>query len=117
MAAGFLTHLAEGVIEVRSAGSAPTEHLNPAAVQAMREVGIDITAQTPKILTPDAVQSSDLVITMGCGDTCPVFPGISYRDWDLPDPAGKGVDAVRPIRDEIRARVEALIAELLPAHA
>ncbi|MFI2231718.1 arsenate reductase ArsC [Nocardia testacea] len=117
MAAGFLTHLADGAIEVRSAGSAPAEHLNPAAVQAMREVGIDITAQDPRILTPDAVQSSNVVITMGCGDTCPVFPGISYRDWDLPDPAGKGVDAVRPIRDEIRSRVEALIAELLPAHA
>jgi arsenate reductase len=117
MAAGFLTHLADGAIEVRSAGSAPAEHLNPAAIEAMAEVGIDITAQAPKILTADAVQSSDVVITMGCGDTCPVFPGISYRDWDLEDPAGKGVVAVRPIRDEIRARVEALIAELLPAHA
>ncbi|TLF77746.1 arsenate reductase ArsC [Nocardia cyriacigeorgica] len=117
MAAGFLTHLADGAIEVRSAGSAPAEHLNPAAVQAMAEVGIDITAQAPKILTPAAVQSSDVVITMGCGDTCPVFPGISYRDWDLEDPAGKGVEAVRPIRDAIRARVEALIADLLPAHA
>jgi len=117
MAAGFLTHLAGGAIEVRSAGSAPADHLNPAAVEAMREIGIDITAQAPKILTPDAVQSSDVVITMGCGDTCPVFPGISYRDWDLEDPAGKGVEAVRPIRDEIRARVEALIAELLHAHA
>ncbi|WP_280471245.1 arsenate reductase ArsC [Nocardia cyriacigeorgica] len=117
MAAGFLAHLADGAIEVRSAGSAPADHLNPAAVEAMREIGIDITSQAPKILTPDAVQSSDVVITMGCGDACPVFPGISYRDWDLEDPAGKGVEAVRPIRDEIRARVEALIAELLPAHA
>ncbi|WP_369024115.1 arsenate reductase ArsC [Nocardia cyriacigeorgica] len=117
MAAGFLTHLANGAIEVRSAGSAPAEHLNPAAVEAMREIGIDITSQAPKILTPDAVQSSDVVITMGCGDACPVFPGISYRDWDLEDPAGKGVEAVRPIRDEIRARIEALIAELLPTHA
>ncbi|MBF6161667.1 arsenate reductase ArsC [Nocardia cyriacigeorgica] len=117
MAAGFLTHLADGAIEVRSAGSAPAEHLNPAAVEAMREIGIDITSQAPKILTPDAVQSSDVVITMGCGDACPVFPGISYRDWDLEDPAGKGVEAVRPIRDEIRARIEALIAELLPTHA
>ncbi|MFI9534386.1 arsenate reductase ArsC [Nocardia fusca] len=117
MAAGFLAHLAGGAIEVRSAGSAPAEHLNPAAVQAMAEVGIDITDQAPKILTPDAVESSAVVITMGCGDTCPVFPGISYRDWDLPDPAGKGVEAVRPIRDEIRSRVDALIAELLPAHA
>jgi arsenate reductase len=116
MAAGFLTHLAAGAIEVRSAGSAPAEHLNPAAIEAMAEVGIDITAQAPKILTSDAVQSSDVVITMGCGDTCPVLPGISYRDWDLEDPAGKGAEAIRPIRDEIRARVEALIAELLPAH-
>lgn len=117
MAAGFLTHLSSGAIEVRSAGSAPAEQLNPAAVEAMAEIGIDITAQAPKILTRDAVESSTVVITMGCGDTCPVFPGISYRDWDLEDPAGKGVEAVRPIRDEIRVRVEALIAELLPTHA
>ncbi|WP_280437601.1 arsenate reductase ArsC [Nocardia carnea] len=117
MAAGFLAHLAGDAIEVRSAGSAPADTLNPAAVVAMAEVGIDLTGRAPKILTPDAVQSSDVVITMGCGDTCPVFPGVSYRDWDLEDPAGKGVEAVRPIRDEIRARVEALIAELLPAHA
>ncbi|WP_063062073.1 arsenate reductase ArsC [Nocardia sienata] len=117
MAAGFLHHLADGAIEIRSAGSDPAERLNPAAVEAMAELGIDITAQTLKILTPDAVESSTVVITMGCGDTCPVFPGISYRDWDLEDPAGKGVDAVRPIRDEIRARVRALIAELLPATA
>ncbi|WP_280425539.1 arsenate reductase ArsC [Nocardia carnea] len=117
MAAGFLAHLAGDAIEVRSAGSAPADTLNPAAVVAMAEVGIDLTRRAPKILTPDAVQSSDVVITMGCGDTCPVFPGVSYRDWDLEDPAGKGVEAVRPIRDEIRARVEALIAELLPAHA
>ncbi|MEV0107761.1 arsenate reductase ArsC [Nocardia sp. NPDC050799] len=115
MAAAFLAHLAGGTVEVRSAGSAPAEHLNPAVVQAMAEVGIDITGQAPKILTPDAVQSSDVVITMGCGDTCPVFPGISYRDWDLPDPAGHGIEAVRPIRDEIRARVQALITELVPA--
>lgn len=114
MAAGFLSHLAGDAIEVRSAGSAPAESINPAAVEAMAEVGIDIAAEAPKVLTFDAVESSDVVITMGCGDTCPVFPGISYRDWDLPDPAGKGVEAVRPIRDEIRSRVEALIAELLP---
>ncbi|MFI5715049.1 arsenate reductase ArsC [Nocardia sp. NPDC051750] len=114
MAAGFLAHLATGAIEVRSAGSAPAETLNPAAVAAMAEVGIDIAGQTPKVLTPDAVESSTVVITMGCGDSCPVFPGISYRDWDLPDPAGKGIEAVRPIRDEIRSRVEALIAELAP---
>ncbi|WP_280458568.1 arsenate reductase ArsC [Nocardia carnea] len=113
MAAGFLTHLAGDAIEVRSAGSAPAGGLNPTAVAAMAEVGIDIAGRSPKILTADAVQSSDVVITMGCGDTCPVFPGISYRDWDLPDPAGKGIEDVRPIRDEIRARVEALVAELL----
>ena len=112
MAAGFLTHLAGDTIEVRSAGSAPAASINPAAVEAMAEVGIDISNQSPKILTPDAVETSDVVITMGCGDTCPVFPGVRYRDWELPDPAGKGVDAVRPIRDEIKARVQALIAEL-----
>jgi arsenate reductase len=117
MAAGFLTHLAGGAIEVRSAGSAPAATINPAAVEAMAEIGIDISDQSPKILTPGAVESSDVVITMGCGDTCPVFPGVSYRDWALPDPAGKGIEAVRPIRDEIKARVEALIAELLPADA
>lgn len=112
MAAGFLAHLAAGAIEVRSAGSAPADQINPVAVEAMAEVGIDITAETPKILTPDAVQASDVVITMGCGDTCPVFPGISYRDWVLPDPAGQNLDAVRPIRDEIRTRIQALITEL-----
>ncbi|QDQ95354.1 arsenate reductase ArsC [Rhodococcus sp. WB9] len=117
MAAGFLSHLAGDRIEVRSAGSAPAATINSAAVEAMAEIGIDISAQSPKILTPDAVQTSDVVITMGCGDACPVFPGVSYRDWALEDPAGKGVDAVRPIRDEIRSRVEALIAELVPATA
>lgn len=117
MAAGFLTHLAGDAIDVRSAGSAPADSVNPAAVEAMAELGIDISEQTPKILTFDAVQDSDVVITMGCGDTCPVFPGKSYRDWVLEDPAGKGVDSVRPIRDEIKSRVEALIAELLPANA
>ena len=117
MAAGFLTHLAGAAIEVRSAGSAPAATINPAAVEAMAEIGIDISDQSPKILTPDAVESSDVVITMGCGDACPVFPGVSYRDWALPDPAGKGIEAVRPIRDEIKVRVETLIAELLPADA
>jgi arsenate reductase len=112
MAAGFLTALAGDRIEVRSAGSAPADQVNSAAVAAMAEVGIDISTQSPKILTVDAVQASDVVITMGCGDTCPVFPGKSYRDWVLEDPAGQGVDAVRPIRDEIKAKVEALIAEL-----
>ncbi|MGQ4596426.1 arsenate reductase/protein-tyrosine-phosphatase family protein [Nocardia sp. R6R-6] len=115
MAAGFLSHLAGAAIEVRSAGSAPAESLNPAAVEAMNEVGIDITRQYPKILSYDAVETSDVVITMGCGDTCPVLPGVSYRDWNLEDPAGKGIESVRRIRDEIRARVEDLIAELLPA--
>ena len=117
MAAGFLTHLAGDRIEVRSAGSAPAATINSAAVEAMAEIGIDISDQTPKILTPDTVETSDVVITMGCGDACPVFPGVSYRDWALDDPAGKGVDAVRPIRDEIQTRVEALIAELVPATA
>ncbi|MGW7270636.1 arsenate reductase ArsC [Streptomyces sp. NPDC054864] len=112
MAAGFLTHLAGDRIEVRSAGSAPGEQVNPAAVEAMKEVGVDIAAQKPKVLTTEAVQASDYVITMGCGDACPVFPGKQYLDWALEDPAGKGVESVRPIRDAIRARVEALIAEI-----
>jgi arsenate reductase len=114
MATGFLRSLAGEAIEVRSAGSDPGERVNPAAVEAMAEVGIDISDQTPKLLTHEAVETSDVVITMGCGDACPVFPGISYRDWALEDPAGKGVDAVRPIRDEIKTRVQALAAELLP---
>ncbi|MFD3508058.1 arsenate reductase ArsC [Nocardia sp. NPDC058666] len=117
MAQGFLTHLAGDDIEVRSAGSAPGNALNPAAVEAMAELGIDITAQSPKILTPDAVETSSVVITMGCGDACPYFPGVDYRDWKLEDPAGKGVESVRPIRDEIKKRIEDLIAELLPARA
>ena len=115
MAAGFLAALAAGAVEVRSAGSLPADQVNPAAVEAMREVGIDISEQTPKLLTAEAVQASDVVITMGCGDSCPVFPGTRYLDWDLPDPAGQGIDAVRPIRDEIRSRVEALLTELQPA--
>ena len=115
MAAGFLAHLAGDSIEVRSAGSAPADTINSAAVEAMAEIGIDISDQSPKILTADAVESSDVVITMGCGDACPVFPGVSYRDWALPDPAGKGIEAVRPIRDDIKARVEKLIGELVPA--
>lgn len=114
MAAAWLQHLAGGRVEVRSAGSAPRETVNPAAVEAMAEVGIDISANTPKVLTPDAVQASDVVITMGCGDVCPVFPGTRYEDWALTDPAGLGLEAVRPIRDEIRARVEALLTALLP---
>jgi len=114
MAAGFLTHLGGGQVEVRSAGSIPGDQVNPTAVVAMAEVGIDISGQTPKVLTSDAVQASDVVITMGCGDACPIFPGKRYLDWALEDPAGQGVEAVRPIRDEIKARVQALLAELLP---
>ncbi|MFI9345799.1 arsenate reductase ArsC [Streptomyces sp. NPDC052773] len=116
MAAGFLSHLAGDRIEVRSAGSVPGDRVNPAAVEAMREVGIDISAAEPKILTTEAVQASDYVITMGCGDACPVFPGKKYLDWALEDPAGKGVEAVRPIRDEIETRIEALIAEIDARH-
>jgi len=114
MAAGFLTYLSDGRVEVRSAGSIPGDQVNPSAVAAMAEVGIDISTQTPKVLTGDAVRASDVVITMGCGDTCPIFPGKRYLDWDLEDPAGRGVEAVRPIRDEIQTRVQALLAELLP---
>lgn len=117
IAAGWLTHLAPGRIEVRSAGSLPAEAINPVAVAAMSEVGIDISHQHPKIMTIDAVRDSDVVITMGCGDICPVFPGKRYEDWQLPDPAGQGIEAVRLIRDSIRDRIEALIGELLPATA
>jgi arsenate reductase len=113
MAAGCLEHLGRGRIEVRSAGSAPAASVNPAAVEAMREVGIDITAATPKVLTPDAVLASDVVVTMGCGDACPIFPGKRYEDWELDDPAGQGIEAVRPIRDAIRDRVADLVADLL----
>jgi arsenate reductase len=112
MAAGWLRHLAGDGAEVRSAGSIPADQVNPAAVEAMAEVGIDISDQRPKVLTGDAVESSDVVITMGCGDVCPVFPGTRYLDWQLDDPAGKGVEAVRPIRDEIERRVRALLSEL-----
>ena len=112
MAAAYLSHLAGDRIEVRSAGSAPAESVNPAVVEALREEDIDISAEIPKVLTTDAVRESDVVITMGCGDVCPVFPGKRYEDWQLEDPAGQGVAAVRPIRDEIRKRVERLIAEL-----
>lgn len=113
MGAAFLAHLGAGRVEVRSAGSAPAETVNPSVVEAMREVGIDISAQTPKLLTTDAVQASDVVITMGCGDACPVFPGKRYLDWKLDDPAGQGVEAVRPIRDEIEQRVRDLLDGLL----
>ena len=112
MAAGLLTHLAGDQIEVRSAGSEPADQLNPAVIEAMAEVGIDITAEQPKLLTTDAVQAADVVITMGCGDTCPIFPGKRYEDWKLDDPAGQGIEAVRPIRDDIKQRVRDLIAQL-----
>ena len=117
MAAGYLRHLAGDRIEVRSAGSIPADQINPVAVEAMLEEGIDIRGEAPKILTTDAVQDSDVVITMGCGDACPFFPGKRYEDWVLDDPAGQGVEAVRPIRDEIRRRVETLISELAPEPA
>ncbi len=113
MAAGYLRELAGDRVEVRSAGSMPADQINPVAVEAMREVGIDITAEQPKVLTTEAVQDSDVVITMGCGDACPFFPGKRYEDWKLDDPAGQGIDAVRPIRDDIKARVETLLTELL----
>jgi arsenate reductase (thioredoxin) len=113
MAAGYLAHLAGDRVTVLSAGSAPAEVINPVAVQAMAEDGIDITTAHPKVLTNEAVQESDVVITMGCGDTCPIYPGKRYEDWELDDPAGQGLDAVRPIRDEIRRRIEALLAEIL----
>ena len=113
MAAGWLRSLAGDAVEVRSAGSIPGDRVNPAAVAAMAEVGIDITDQQPKLLTPDAVEASDVVITMGCGDACPIFPGKRYLDWDLEDPAGKDVAAVRPIRDEIETRIRDLLDGLL----
>ncbi|GAA1652591.1 arsenate reductase ArsC [Georgenia ruanii] len=115
MAAGYLAALSGGQVEVRSAGSAPAAQINPVAVEAMAEEGIDITAAKPKVLTPDAVQASDVVITMGCGDACPYFPGVRYEDWELEDPAGKDLDTVRRVRDDIRDRVETLLAELLPS--
>lgn len=112
MAEGWLRHLAGDLVEVRSAGSLPATQINPSAVAAMAEVGIDISDQRPKVLTSDAVEASDVVITMGCGDACPIFPGKRYLDWTLDDPAGRGVDAVRPIRNDIEARIRGLLAEL-----
>jgi arsenate reductase (thioredoxin) len=117
MAAALLDHHAGDAVEVRSAGSAPADEINPAVREAMAEIGIDLGAARPKLLTVDAVEASDVVITMGCGDACPVFPGKRYLDWELPDPAGRGVAAVRPIRDEIDSRVRALLADLAPAAA
>ncbi len=117
MAAGWLEHLAGDQIEIRSAGSEPADRINPVAVEAMREVGIDITGETPKMLTTDSVSRADVVITMGCGDTCPVFPGKRYEDWDLTDPAGQDITVVREVRDDIRGRIQALVAELGPQSA
>ena len=115
MAAGYMRELSGGRVEVLSAGSEPKDQINPVAVQVMAEEGIDIANEQPKILTTEAVKESDVVITMGCGDTCPIFPGKRYEDWELTDPAGRPVDEVRPIRDDIKQRVQSLLAELLPA--
>lgn len=115
MAAAFMRQLSGGAVDVLSAGSEPKDQINPIAIQVMDEEGIDIANETPKILTADAVKESDVVITMGCGDTCPIFPGKRYEDWELTDPAGRPADEVRPIRDEIKQRVQNLLAELLPA--
>lgn len=112
MAAGLLAALAGGSVDVRSAGSVPADQINPQAVRAMAEVGIDITGEQPKVLTPDAVKAADVVVTMGCGDACPYFPGKRYEDWELTDPAGKSIDIVRDVRDDIRTRVETLLASL-----
>ena len=117
MAAGYLRHLAGDRVTVLSAGSQPADQINPTAVQAMAEEGIDITAEQPKILTTVDLQESDVVITMGCGDTCPIFPGKRYEDWQLDDPAGQGIDAVRPIRNDIKKRIVALLSELSPVAA
>ena len=117
MAAGWLRHLGGEAVEVRSAGSLPADQVNPAVVQVMAELGLDISKEYPKPLTTEAVQASDVVITMGCGDACPIFPGKRYLDWQLEDPAGQGVDDVRPIRDDIDRRVQGLLAELLPTSA
>lgn len=113
MAAGYLRHLGGDRVEVLSAGSMPADQINPAVVEVMLEEGIDIRAEVPKVLTTDAVQESDVVITMGCGDVCPIFPGKRYEDWQLEDPAGQGADAIRLIRNEIRQRIEGLLAQLL----
>ena len=115
MAAGYLTHLAGDRIDVLSAGSEPVDQINPVAVQAMAEEGIDITNAVPKMLATEAVKDSDVVITMGCGDACPIFPGKRYEDWEFDDPAGQDIDSVRPIRDDIKLRIQNLVAELLPA--
>jgi arsenate reductase (thioredoxin) len=115
MAAGFMTALSDGAVEVRSGGSEPGNEINPIAVQAMAEVGIDISQAVPQLMTTEQVRDSDVVITMGCGDVCPIFPGKRYEDWELADPKGKSIDEVRPIRDDIKERIQALLAEILPA--
>ena len=115
MAAAFLSHLANGAIDVRSAGTQPADQVNPVVIEAMKEKGIDLFGQTPKVLTAEAVEESDVVITMGCGDTCPYFPGKRYLDWKLDDPAGASIEAIRPIRDQIEALVRTLIGEIVPA--
>ncbi|MDH6238166.1 arsenate reductase ArsC [Cryobacterium sp. CG_9.6] len=117
MAAGYMRALSNGAVEVRSGGSEPGNQINPMAIAAMNEEGIDISQAVPQLMTTDQVQASDVVITMGCGDVCPIFPGKRYEDWELVDPAGKSIEDVRPIRDDIKARVEALLAEILPAAA
>jgi arsenate reductase len=117
MAAGYLTALSNGAVQVRSGGSEPGTEINPIAIQAMHEEGIDISQGVPQLMTTEAVQASDVVITMGCGDVCPIFPGKRYEDWDLADPKGKGIEDVRPIRDDIKARIIALLAEILPARS
>jgi len=114
MAAGYMRELSGGRVEVRSGGSEPGTQINPVAVAAMAEEGIDISQAVPQLMTTEAVKASDVVITMGCGDVCPIFPGKRYEDWELVDPAGKGIDEVRPIRDDIKNRIEALLKELLP---
>ena len=115
IAAGYMTALSHGRVEVLSAGSEPKDQINPVAIEAMAEEGIDIANNVPKILTTEAVKESDVVITMGCGDSCPIFPGKRYEDWELDDPAGQGIEAVRPIRDDIKRRIEQLLSEILPA--
>ncbi|WP_445442432.1 arsenate reductase ArsC [Clavibacter sp. km1a] len=115
MAAGYMRELSAGAVQVRSGGSEPGDQINPVAIQAMAEEGIDISQAVPQLMTTEQVRDSDVVITMGCGDVCPIFPGKRYEDWELTDPKGKGLDEVRPIRDDIKNRVQKLLAELLPA--
>ena len=115
MAAGYMTALSKGAVEVRSGGSEPGTEINPMAIAVMAEEGIDISREVPQLMTTEQVRDSDVVITMGCGDVCPIFPGKRYEDWELTDPKGKSIDEVRPIRDDIKARITALLAELIPA--